>query len=116
MTMESITQKNLFLTVVIQDFNARLSKWWTGHKTTQEGLKIENLLCQFSLSQVINKPTHISQKITIQQNLITDLGVHPSLHSNCPHQIIYIKFNLRIFYPPLYERHIWYYKHTNADF
>ena len=59
--MESITQKNPFLTVVIGDFNRRSSKWWTDDKTTQEGHKIENLLSQFSLLQVINKPTHISQ-------------------------------------------------------
>ena len=35
LTMESITQKNPFLTVVIGDFNARSSKWWTDDKTTQ---------------------------------------------------------------------------------
>ena len=58
--MESITQKNPFLTVLIGDFNARSSKWWTDNKSTQEGLKIENLPSQFSLSQVINEPTHIS--------------------------------------------------------
>ena len=58
--MESITQKSPFLTVVIGDFNARSSKWWTDNKSTQEGLKIENLPSQFSLSQVINEPTHIS--------------------------------------------------------
>ena len=40
LTMESITQKNPFLNVVIGDLNARLSKWWTEDKTTQEGLKI----------------------------------------------------------------------------
>ena len=59
--MESIIQKNPFLTVVISDFNARSSKRWTNAMTAQEGLKIENLLSQFSLSQVINEPTHISQ-------------------------------------------------------
>ena len=59
--MESITQINPFLTVVISDFNARSSKWWRDDKTTQECLKKENLLSQFSLSQVINEPTHISQ-------------------------------------------------------
>ena len=63
LTMESATQKNPFLTVVIGDFNARSSKWWTDEKTTQEGLKIENLLSQFFLSQVINEPTHISQNL-----------------------------------------------------
>ena len=40
LTMESITQKNPFLSVVIDDFNSRSSKWWTYDKTTQEGLKI----------------------------------------------------------------------------
>ena len=52
-----------------------------GHqnKTTQ-GLEIENLLSQFSLSQIINKPTHIYQNFnscidmlfTNEQNLIND--------------------------------------------
>ena len=60
LTMESITQKNPFLTVVIVEVNARSSKWWMDDKTTQEGLKIDNLLSQFSLSQVINEPTPIS--------------------------------------------------------
>ena len=48
--MESIAQKNPFLTVVIGDLNAKSSKWWIDDKTTQEGLKIENLLYQFSHS------------------------------------------------------------------
>ena len=119
--MESITQKNPFLTVVIGDFNAKSSKWWIDDKTTQEGLKIENLLSQFSLSQVIIEPktltlnSSIDLLFTNQQNLTTDSGIHPSLHSNCHHQIIYGKFNLKIFYPTLYERYIWHNKHANAD-
>ena len=59
--MESITQKNPFLTIAVDDFNAKSSKCSANDKTTQEGLKIENLLSQFCLSQVINEPTHISQ-------------------------------------------------------
>ena len=54
--MESITQKNPLQTIVIGDFNARLSKWCTDDKTTQKGLYIENLFSQFSLSKLINKP------------------------------------------------------------
>ena len=44
LTMESITQQNPVLTVVIGDFNFRSSKWWTDDKTTQGGLKVENWL------------------------------------------------------------------------
>ena len=44
---------------------------------------------------------------TDQPNLIIDSGVHPSLHSNCDHQITYYKLNLNIKYPPPYEHLVW---------
>ena len=100
--LESVTQKNPFLTVVIGDFNARLSKWWSDDRTTQEGLRIEKLLSKSALSQVINKPTHISHSISscidlffsIKENSVTDSRIHPLLHSNCHHQIIYEHANV----------------------
>ena len=42
-------------------------------------------------------------------------GVHPSLHSNCHHQITYAKFNLKIHYSSPYQREIWYYQKANTD-
>ena len=42
-------------------------------------------------------------------------GVHSSLHPNCHHQIVFAKINLKIYYPPPYERDIWHYEKTNAD-
>ena len=42
-------------------------------------------------------------------------GVHPSLHSNFHHQITYAKINLKIHYPPPYEREIWHYQEANID-
>ena len=33
--------------------------------------------------------------------------VHPSLHSNCHHQIVFAKFNLMISYPPPYSTKVW---------
>ena len=50
---------------------------------------------------------------TNQPNFVTESGVHPPLHTNCHHQIKFAKPNLRVEYPPLYERLIWDYK--NAD-
>ena len=44
-----------------------------------------------------------------------DSGVHPSLHFNCHHQIIYAKFNLKVFYPPPYERTVWHFSRANFD-
>ena len=42
-------------------------------------------------------------------------GVHSSLHSNCHHHITFAKFNLKIHYPPPYEREVWHYQKANVD-
>ena len=52
---------------------------------------------------------------TSQPNLVMESGVHSSLHQNCHHQIIYAKINLKVFYPPPYEREIWHYQRENVD-
>ena len=47
--------------------------------------------------------------------MIIESGVHPSLHSNCYHQIIFAKFNLEIVYLPPYVREVWHYKDANTE-
>ena len=42
-------------------------------------------------------------------------GIHSSLHQNCHHQIKFAKFNLKVHYPPLYEREVWHFKKVNTD-
>ena len=42
-------------------------------------------------------------------------GVHSSLHENCHHQITFVKFNLKIYYPPPYEREGWHYQKANSE-
>ena len=44
-----------------------------------------------------------------------DSGVHPSLHPNCHHQIVYAKLNLKIHFPPPYEQEIWHYGQGNTE-
>ena len=51
----------------------------------------------------------------LQPNLVMVSGVYSSLHENCYHQIIYAKFNLKIYYPPPYEREIWHYQKANIE-
>ena len=50
-----------------------------------------------------------------QPNFVIDSGVHPSLHPNCHHQTAFSKLNLKIKYPPLYERLVWHYKNANSQ-
>ena len=50
-----------------------------------------------------------------QTNLVTESRVHPLLHTNCHRQIVFAKFNLKIEYPPIYERVIWNHKITEEQ-
>ena len=75
------------------------------------------------LHQLISDPTHLFPNslsytdliFTDQPNLAVDCGVHPSLHPNSHHQILYGKFNFMNQYPPPYECLVWDYKHSDEN-
>ena len=109
-------------TIILGDFNARSSVWWTRDKTTIEGTQLESLTTVHGFHQLISQPTHVLPQtsscidliFTDQPNLIVDSGAHPSLHSN-HHQITYCKLNLSIEYPPPYEILVWDYNRANVE-
>ena len=123
MNLETLAPRNPFLMVVIGDFNAKSKHWCSQDSTNFEGITIENVTSQFGLSQIITEATNILESssscidliFTTQPNLVVESGVHPSLHPNCHHQIVFAKFNLRIYYPPSYPREIWYCKQANTE-
>ena len=110
--MDDSFNSNPFLTTAINNLNAKSNKWSEGERSIIEESKIDCLTSQFGLSQIIKEPTHILEKssscidliFTTQPNMVLESGVHDSLHQNCQHQIIFAKFNLKVYYPPLYER------------
>ena len=75
-----------------------------------EGDTVDSITKQYGLLQVIREPAHILGNtlsfihlpFTSQPNLITESGVHPSLHPNCHHQIVNAKINLQIYFPSPY--------------
>ena len=74
-------------------------------------------------SQIIKEPTRILKNsyscidiiFTTQPNMVSESGVYYSLHQNCHHQIIFAKFNLKIYYPSPYDKTISHYSHANVD-
>ena len=68
-------------------------------------------------------PTHIIGKrsscidliFASQPNLVVESGVQSSLHQNCHHQIVFARFNLKVVFPPPYEREVWHFKKANVD-
>ena len=123
LNLESVASKNPFMVSILGDLNAKSSNWYRGDISNLEGNEIDYLSCQFGLKQIINEPTHILENsatcidliFTSQPNLVIESGTFSSLHPNCHHQITYAKFNLKIFYPPPYEREFWHYNQANAD-
>ena len=123
LTLDTIVNKNPFLIVALGDFNAKTTNWYKNDINSYEGLKIDTITSQFGLQQLINEPTHLTANssscidliFTSQPNLVMESGVHSSLHPNCHHQIVFAKINLKICYPPPYEREIWHYEKANAD-
>ena len=47
--------------------------------------------------------------------MVIESGVHSLLHPNCPHQIVFAKFNLNIYYSPPYARLLWQYQKANSN-
>ena len=103
--------------LMIGDFNVKSCNWSINDTTTPEGAQLDSITSLYGMKQLISEPTHILQQssscidliFTDQPNIVMDSGVDSSLHPKCHHQIIYLKLNLKIEYPPPYICKIWNY-------
>ena len=121
--LSDITLCSSLCTIILGDFNARCSVWWTREKTTIEGMQLESNTTVYGFHQLISQPTHLLPQnsscidliFTDQPNLIVHSGVHLSLHLNCHHQITYCKLNLNTEYVPPYEHFVWDCNRANVE-
>ena len=70
---------------------------------------------------MIKEPTHILEDssscidlVFTSQSSMVLYRVHSSLHSNSHYQIAFVKFDLKVFYPPSYQMLVWHYKYANT--
>ena len=111
LTLDTLAESNSDLVVVLGDLNVKSKNWYINYKTTTEGEEIEFVNPQFGLHQMINEPTYVLENssscidlvFTSQPNLGVDSAIHPYLHPNFYHQVVYAKYNL-IHFPPPYEQ------------
>ena len=71
MNLETLVQRNPFLTVVNGDFDAKSKNWYSKDSTNFEGITIENVTSQLGLSQVIKEATHILESSSLCIDLIS---------------------------------------------
>ena len=97
LTLDKIHENNPFMTVVLGDFDAKSNNWCKADITSLvEGSKVDAITSSYGLNQLIQEPTRILNSssscidliFTSQPNLVTESGIHSSLHSNCHHQIV----------------------------
>ena len=92
---------------VFSDFNASSNNWCKNDATSHKGSITDAVTSNYGLQQLIQEPTHILNSssswvdlmFTSQPNLVMESGVHSSLHPNCHHQEVIVKFSLSILYP-----------------
>ncbi len=120
--LSKMRAKSPFSVIITGDFNCRSTQWWESDIENNEGKYFEPLTSDLGLHQLISEPTHligtskscIDLIFTDQPNLIIETGVHPTLHEQCHHQIVYGKLSVSNIKLPPYKRKIWYY--DRADF
>ena len=111
------------VTVILGNFNARLSTWWSNGITNLNGILIDSLTTAHGFKKLISDATHILPQstscidltFTDQPKYVTDCGTHLSLNKQCHHQITFCKLNLKLEYPPPYQRLAWNFKKSNND-
>ena len=109
--------------ILTGDFNSKTKQWWPDGEETNEGVLLNQLIESFSMTQLIDQPTHILTNssslidliITDQVDMFVDSGLLPSPCDKSHHEIIYGKLNLAAPLTPPYKRTVWDYNEANHD-
>ena len=120
--MDHINNQLPTCSVLIEDFNARCSKWCNNYITNASGYAIDTLISSAGYKQIINQPAHavndsfpsISLKLCNNLNIISNYGVDLSVYEKCHHNIIFRKINIYIPLPASYVREVGDYKKVNV--
>ena len=107
--------------IITGDFNCRSPHWWKDEHENDEGRIFEAFTAELGLQQLVCEPTHfigeskscIDLIFTNQPNLFLETGVHPTLHRQCHHHVVFAKITAHNLTPPSYKRKLWYYDRAN---
>ena len=104
--LSSILFSKSQITVILGDFNARSSTWWSNDITNLDGTLIDSLTTTYGFKQLIFHATHILPQslscidllFTDQSNYVVDCSTCPSLNKNYHHhhQITFCMLNTHL--------------------
>ena len=118
--LSDITNQQPTCSILVGDFNAKLSKWCPSDKDSKAGQDIDTFTTTLGYTQMIDQPTHIMNDkspwigllFTTISKLLCNVGVKQTTYNKC-HHVIYGSLNLSIPLPPPYCREVWNYKTTD---
>ena len=58
-TLQAITLRKPFLTMVLRDFNVKKKLWFDQENTSSEGSILNDLMAQYGLTQILHEEIHI---------------------------------------------------------
>ena len=108
--------------VLLGDFSAKHSKWFSTDKNNKSGIVLENITSTAGYNQTINKPTHFTSVSSSCIDLIfasnttyLNTGIEKSIYDKYHHNIIHGWLNFDIPLLPPYYRKLWDYKKVNTE-
>ena len=115
MCFQVLITSNRQCSILVGDFNAKLSKLCPSDKDGKAGHDIDTFTTTSGYTQMIGQPTHIMNDkspcidllFTTNNKLLCDVGVEHTIYNNCHHNITYESLNLNIPLPPPYHREVW---------
>ena len=106
--LSNINDQHHACSIVIEDLNAKCSKWCTIYKDNTEGHEIDSIATTAGHSQMINKPTHFINEssscidliFSSNTSFIKNCRSELSIHEKCHRHNIYETLDFDI--PPLH--------------
>ena len=92
--------------IMVNNHFAKSSLWDNNNITTYEGSKTDGKTSQFELQKIIKEPTHTIGDSWSYRDLIFTSKLNLVMES---------EVHLKIHYPLLYKRDVWYYQKANVD-
>ena len=117
-----MSAENPYAVIITGDFNCRSPQWWENDNESKEGKIFEPHTSKLGLHQLISEATHIMGDskscidliFTDQPNVFLESDVHPSLHEQCHHHILYGELSVKNLAPPPYYCKVWFYDRANV--
>ena len=119
--LSSMSVEEPYYIIITGDFSCRSPHWWKDELENEEGRIFESFTAELGLQQLVCEPIHFTGEskscpdliFTNQSNLFLDTGVHPTLHEQYHHHVVFAKITAYNLTPPPYKRKLWHYDRAN---